>query len=657
MHDIIIEPIPIFNLLIDILKTPIILFSFYYIGKTLYFFPPIQNNGYAQNFLYLATGLIISVFIFSIVVTSGKTINTIGLLIIFLYIFWKRGVFFSINISKISHKEIQFILLLSAFAFFIMLIQFYRTDFLNAEKIRLGWIDYKFYSDIAYYLIKGFPESTTNWTTYFNSTLIETSNKPSPYHYFEIWVHSLILLLSKSKGVIVFIFFTIPLICALVFGSFLGLISVFIKKKLPFVLTIIFAIAATFFITALPFKTGGLYDNPFFYPRVLMFYISLISFIILLKNGFKEAAILLLILLPIYNILYAPTVLTSVFLLSLLYYFQDKDLSSFKFGTSLSIISAVLIILFYMFFFKTKASSSLVSESMQFATLNTFIYSFFRLYIFRLWFFALPLTIFIIANYLTNNPMGNLVSVIKNKTIFIIASLFLLAILFLSIITHLERGTIGSIVLNPLFSILSIIAIIKCYENIHQIKYALTGVLLIVQFSYSIIYTISLLPSNLTYSGEYYSRDFIIKSRGLILQIDNKIGGQIQNIQLHKENVFFNSPHMPRHASFFDCTRNGFVQTSLSTPVDLDSVRYKEIHGYVANAPFYKFIQSLKHNGLFKSIEESQIDFIKKYKIEYLIIEPGAEITLALDKLILERIVDNESGHTFALINKHLIDN
>lgn len=650
------EPIPIIDLLIDILKTPIILMLLYLIGKTFYFFPYIHNNGYAQKFLFLTTGLIISIFIYSIVLTSGKTINSIGLILIIIYLIWKRRPYFSFNISKIYLKEIKFILLLSAFAFIVMLIQFYRTDFFNEEKIRLGWIDYKFYSDIAYYLTKGFPESTTNWTSYFNSTLIETSNKPNPYHYFELWMHSLVLLLSKSKGVIAFMFFTIPLICTLVFASFLGLITVFNKKRLPFILTFFFAFTGTFFVTALPFKTGGLYDNPFFYPRVLMFYISIISFIILLKNGYKEAAILIFVLLPIYNILYAPTVLTSVFLLSLLYYFQDKDLSSFKFGATLSIISVVLIILFYMFLFKTKASSYLVSESIQFATVNTFIYSFFRLYIFRLWFFALPLTIFIIANYIAIKPMGNFVSIIHNKKIFTIASLFFVAIFFLSIITHLERGTIGSIVLNPLFSTLSIIAIIKCYENINQLKYALTGVLLIVQFSYSLIYSISLLPSNITYSGEYYSRDFIIKSRGIILQIDNKIGGQIQNTQLHKENVFFNSPHMPRHASFFDCTRNGFVQTSLSTPKDLDSVRYKEIHGYIANAPFYKFTQSLKQNGLFTSLEEAQIEFIKKHKIEYLIIEPGADITKSLGQIIQKRIIDNESGHTFALINKHFIE-
>ena len=91
---------------------------------------------------------------------------------------------------------------------------------------------------------------------------------------------------------------------------------------------------------------------------------------------------------------------------------------------------------------------------------------------------------------------------------------------------------------------------------------------------------------------------------------------------------------------------------SLSTPSDLDEINFKDIHEIVAFAPFYRFVQSQKNKDEFISHSQSQIDFIKRYNLDYLIVEPGGIITEKINQLIDTVFTDKPKEYKLIYLKK-----
>jgi hypothetical protein len=72
----------------------------------------------------------------------------------------------------------------------------------------------------------------------------------------------------------------------------------------------------------------------------------------------------------------------------------------------------------------------------------------------------------------------------------------------------------------------------------------------------------------------------------------------------------------------------------------------------VKSTNFYKFVESQKKANNFVSIAQSQIDFVKKYKIDYLIISPKVTLAEHWKPLIDKELIDEKSKEHFIILKR-----
>jgi hypothetical protein len=71
----------------------------------------------------------------------------------------------------------------------------------------------------------------------------------------------------------------------------------------------------------------------------------------------------------------------------------------------------------------------------------------------------------------------------------------------------------------------------------------------------------------------------------------------------------------------------------------------------IAQSPINKFINDQKQNNKFINTNASIIDFIKEYKIQYLVVEKDATISDSICPYIQKTIEDNFSKERFVVLN------
>jgi hypothetical protein len=70
------------------------------------------------------------------------------------------------------------------------------------------------------------------------------------------------------------------------------------------------------------------------------------------------------------------------------------------------------------------------------------------------------------------------------------------------------------------------------------------------------------------------------------------------------------------------------------------------------DTPFYVFVENQKAQKRFSSIEQSQVDFIREYKINYLIVTKDVVLPETLQTLIDKVITDKLTGERFILLKR-----
>jgi hypothetical protein len=632
-------------LLFDAVKIAPLLFVFLLIGKFLYGNLNIRHtDSFSKTFIEIFFGFILTVAGYAIIKTGGKSILSLFFLLLTAQYFVlkiKPDIFF---IRKINKTDMAALGLLMLFFILFFVVQLYRYDYFNRQIVNLGWGDYGFYSDLAENLNIYGLEQTPNWYFNFNSSYVSYNLNPVPYHYFEIWTQAFLLFFSSAKGIFVFIYIFTPFVGMMVSGSFLLLAYSSLKKdiKLKNVLIIFTAFIFTFFVGKIPFKLGGLEDNSIFYPRVYLFISLIIFFIVFYKNQLKNAGLFFIGLISFLNILYVPTTASVIILLALFQFFvlkqKKRAICTFILGISVAIGSLI----FYFVLFKTKSSVGINTDS--FFPLKDYILRglryFFRLNIMRLWFFNLPLTIFVVY-YLFTKLKNKSYDIFRNEIIFLAVFLELVSLFLASFFPHFESGTFNSIVLNPLVGIFTFIAIFHLISAEKAPVRKIILSLLYAQAIYSAIFVIFNLSSG-SYIGNSFNRHFMNELAKE--KISNKTGAFITDTSRFKESIFANNTNLSWFTSVFDVIGNGHAQVSLSAPINQDSIPFKEIKAYVMHSPMFKYGDAKRQENSGISRKEVDIQFVKDFGIEYIVVYPGAAIPEYITPLIKKIIADDVSG-------------
>lgn len=72
----------------------------------------------------------------------------------------------------------------------------------------------------------------------------------------------------------------------------------------------------------------------------------------------------------------------------------------------------------------------------------------------------------------------------------------------------------------------------------------------------------------------------------------------------------------------------------------------------IRHSTFYQYVEKQKLTNTFKSIEQSQMDFIDEFNIQYVIVSPKAEIPSLIAARVKKEIKDVQSGERFLLLSE-----
>ena len=606
-----------------------------------------KKNTYQLLFCKLLSGLIALLAIYSCAITGFNTINIIIPLLAGIFLFMEKPaikIHFQKNIFAPSYifSDLNKFLILLLFLIPLIAIQLIRNDFFNANVIYLSYVDFGFYTNISEYLnITGIENLHPNWENLLQGNL---SNTSIPYHYGDLWINAMLLKLSPVNSLYTYIYILIPVLSIITLS---GLVAVFecINATInTFHLILIFSLLFTIGIS--PYK-GALFSNCMvLLPKTFFLYTSVCMAIIAFIRQRTNYFYLALGMLPVFHILFLPVVLIVGVVFSIYLYYKEKNNDHIK-GCLLIIASAVLVSLYYLF--KGESYGTLRMDN-QSALAPLFDKNYildslkiiFKNILKRIWLFYLPFVVVVAINckflYRSVKNNSDYLKIAIVSFLFFITAVFLYGFLHMSV----ENRQFIDLIATPLIAVLHVFLFaLILRENSQKKSIRLFSMILIIfSASISVYYNIS----NENQKGNIVSRSFV-KEIQQNLGISNPIGAIINapSTDLYDYAQFLNFSGV-----FIKLTGEGRWTVSISPPEQIvDNRKYSvpaEISDGVTHSVFYKYMQKQKQDGSFVSYNNSQVSFLKKYHIEYVIVGKNGYISELLQNEVRKKITDEKTG-------------
>lgn len=501
--------------------------------------------------------------------------------------------------------------------------------------------------------------------------LSEESRGLSPYHYFELWLNAGISELFSISTIVSLQFITYPI---LYFISALGMLSL-AEYVMP--LNIIRKIIAVFLLVC-----GGLYFNFYqnipligesyiyvinpvssIYRKLISFYPFVILFVLFFLEKRYYMALTIFISIPIVSIsaffaVYGGTILFLIIDQLYLKLLVRRTFVGVLLNTFLmmGLIATLYSLYGNKFLVEIKTEDVILFYQKH---LNTAIITWRNIIAGSL--------IQVIALYL---PYGLLLYIVLFKMIkgnatnkallVVIGSVFSVALISWALLYFFIEGiqffyNFSFIIINVIlcYYILLFIknySMIQTYEKIIRICMIGLGVVFIFIKTTSIWEERKVLNS--TYSDEYIVA--ILAETSLFNS--NGIGVCLYG-QDHYTDSFSKLPSYNFLGSYLSYYNKFFHTVNLSSfdiPFENDGyVNEIRVNSAIGNSIFYRFVTDQKNKGVFKSVEESQIDFIDRFNISYAILEKDAIASEMLTNRFTKVIVDSESGERFAFLKSN----
>lgn len=590
-------------------------------------------------------GLVILVSIYSIIITSGKTVSWIYILLLLGYSYFLKLNSTTDDTPVVSGHYLKAGLSLSLVSVFFYFL--YLSSLLDFKALRFTdtFCDWQFYSKISQYLNLGF-ESTTQFDNIaFGATF-------TPYHYFEIWIAAAISrVFDVPSQVATSIIMPTVLGCV----SFVGVWGFATKlnyKNAVFTFLLLFISSVTFFSSVLnrlglglPLLAGDISSVVSYfklYP-ILIFFVLSIHY--LLKKDLLLCLCSLLFI-PVVSFILAPCILVFVCLLALyLVVINVRDSESYRLVIFLLIYSILLLIYYFGVWDVTTIKNTIAIQDVERQLLELL------------------------------NPLLLLVNITP----------FLLYIYLFKKQVFLNNDTKVKIII-AYFSLLSLSAVLASisignYDGIQFFTNTFIPLSTAVISLFLLRLNIADYRSNfivntffvvLLLSSVFYSVKYIVVQRRerndpvFIRQIVNGLKPiKLSNVYcgfLHSTN-YYSQFYMHSISNVFrvgesvDCYRNNFLEVGLSDYDALDWLqnKYKGTEASrqkglarIPEGTFYKFVELQKKTGEFNSVESSQLNFIDQFKIDYIFIQNDASISRQLSgRIVLLAAENSKVGYSF----------
>lgn len=656
------------------------LLSFLVIGHILYTIINgcfISSSNYRSLFVKILIGLFSVVICYSCYKTGFKTIN-IGLLIFPIFIILKINSinrvnhFYIKNFLKILLNDIRLLLYTQPVFIFFFIWQFYFIICTSSIIPVLTIADNPWIAEVAMYLNK-FGVETIN-LNYVDTTGIGNS----PYHYFETWLVALIARLFCENYWMAIQMITIPLLQGIVV---IGTWAIFEKFKLN-VLVKIFSLIIIF-ISAFYFKFCANYD--FFYVnyiwflkfnaieeawalRLLIVYLILILASIFFIEKRHELTIIILLTLPILSINIAPTFLVLIVLITIINHFlKTRPFGNIKLWP---VLYSIIVFLYIIIFYKLLKGSPLYDLPTMYDSFERIInnlsdlfnriviYDFIKT-IFVGFVLYLPYLLMISLTWLFLKKKNNTRELILKGILLFPSIIFITLIFGISIILWIAFSYMFGAQEFFYYSFIPVINFffffVIYYVLFQSRLFFRQGVILkilAIAICSGIILK-SLLAFNQSRVGHEnrYSNSFLRSVQSEISHL-NPVGVKMSSPDFFKDkdpykfNPFANFSALYLHIFFNEFS---LINLSFAGIIKIDD----EFINQTKVAPINKFIKSqIKRNDSISTCLSS-IDFIKKYKIQYLILDENACLDSCFYPYILRKYKDNLSKEEFVILNPY----
>jgi hypothetical protein len=644
---------------------------FYLVGKGVRFLYSkvfIFSYLFADIFFSLVVGQVVIVCVYAILCTKGLTIQWLFLLIAFFFWWERKEELVSFQTKKETPITLKYLLpsivtllIGSLFCFAWEALFFLKvSDF----PFNLPFVDTPFYSKIAHFLSVTGSENTANMERWFE-------NRPSHgialYHYFELWLNSFITNCLGLLEMPTYILIVQPLFYL---SGLIGILALLERKMTFHFLHLFWAIlllftSAVFFDFYSKIEKLQYIDIIFFNflghlsKKTGTYYVCMLIFALLFEQKRYTQAFYGLFCLPIMTVTMLPAVIGGTWLFLVLSFF----LRAFpvKIIRKIGFASTLFFIIYLCLYQLIKDENALFILNHSFSSFEiNHLFTKLKLVI-GTWGQVFLLFVPYLVVILINNVLNTYKSMYYNHKGIIIA---LVSILISGTITwalffnmrdgfQLFSGTLSAISVLFIVLLIQYVAIFSFTKP----KMIAINLLLITLLSFNLFSQIKKQKHQYSNSNNYFTRG---KPHGEVYlkkikeKIDNKqiigFGGCLMDNDLLEKSFYpyQTSLHFIKLGDYlYTMTNQSFVVSMHDLSIgDLDESKAALAHVL----PFYRFVEHQKNANTFRDVVRSQIDFIQKYKLKFLILSNKYILTEAFQPLIQEIIIDESSGERFMIL-------
>ena len=623
----------------------------------------VANGIFTHVFIRLLAGSTVTVLIVSLLVTGARTVH-IALLLPAAFLLWELwrmrretgSAFFGFTCAKPAFHASRYIphlfcASLFLFAWFARLTFDPNSEFgyLLADKDKI------YYATLAEMLSLG----QENRAGIFNQ-LDAFYHGTAPYHYFELWLTNIYAQLTATNPATSLYVFTYPFLNLV---ALLGILALIERYR---------AVTALYFCLAvLLLFTSGLYldqhkpdawytmnfaESPmeFMGEKFAGYYPFALLAILFFLGGAANLALITLLFVPAVSISTAPGVLLSAGLLALIPVFRKGPARAAHLRLLLYIAAVALFLFCFYQWLGIRENTYLAHSPQYYTDIQDASFKSFKIFfaelLARVWSvpfrFLLLYALLPVLVLLVYRKAGNGYRSLLLFTTLVYFISLLLYCAFYKLFEGVQFYTNDLVFVN-LFAIVSIVIFLTQARSVPRNA---LGALLILVLTIKVCLSFRMhnlnRDRNQVYSPGYLAAVKHMMSgteeRQLVaaLYADSPPDRDLR----HDDRSGINIPYLPYLPSCYPA-----VDISANEIRNFFPVRaIGEAQALAARqTPFMRQVMHEIRNGTFKTYQQSQLDFVTKNKIKYLVISPHAQRNQGIEERVVEEVRDTRSGERF----------
>jgi hypothetical protein len=590
------------------------------------------------------------VLLYSLIVTEGKTIQLefiiIGTGILYLlkkeklFLNKKRNLKSFFQINKNKSLLLLFETIIVSTAWFL-----WQEHFCGIQYV-LPAQDVTFFSKVAEYLNLSGNENV--FTTY--NLLDSKYNGTSPYHYFEIWLTAGFSRVFSILSLIAYLKLMIPVFLTIISIGIIAIFKFFFKSNyfnllLPLLL-FSQAIYLSEFLTSIATFSLHAFDGP----KLLPIYLFITAFFVF-YNVNRTLSFIILLIIPLVSISTTAGIYSSLTLFALYNWFFKKNIITKTDSLLLLVLIGTLFVFTLTFYFFTG-----IQEKQLYSVIN--LYSVIKnlrtsiniigatslqiMYLYCIYFIVF--SVFFFIQKIKSTPLTYIIGL-------------LLLIYFTSL-------TAWALLFQMMDSVQIFQNLVVPFINITIVYFSIIILFELRKKRSLLLFFILLISINtvLSASKNYNSQPYFYNKESYSLAYINSIKKLVTESSINPLGVFLRSKS--EYISTYDKihtlgTLGGYLKLmepnfntiSLSVhdaPIDSsNAINYNRELFQIKSTVFYNYVENQKEKGLFTSIPKAQVDFIKKYKIQYGIMSKNVVVSPDMNSIIYKTVEDSNTGERF----------